>query len=69
MSDGMASIRNYELIKGLIERMFDFDCEVIKMEKEIFSQSARMELTFNYIDLSFQVFPASSDDSFKLIAK
>jgi len=53
MSEEMESLRNHELMKGLIETMFDFDCEVIKMEGEIFTQPTRMELTFNYIDLSF----------------
>ena len=53
MSEGMESLRNHELMNRLIERMFGFDREVIKMEGEIFSQPDRMELTFNYIDLSF----------------
>ena len=69
MSEGMESLGNHELMNGLIERMLDFDCEVIEMEAENFSRPNRMELTFNYIDLSFQVFPASSVGSFKLIAK
>ena len=34
MSDGMESLRNNELMKGLIERMFNCDCEVDKMERE-----------------------------------
>ena len=32
LSDGIESLRNNELMKGLIERMFDFDWEVIEME-------------------------------------
>ena len=39
MTEGMESLRNHDLMKGLIERMFDFDFdrEVIEMEEEIFS--------------------------------
>ena len=69
MSDGMEMLRNNELMKGLIERMFDYDREVDEMEREIFSRPLRMKVTFNYIDLSFQLFPTSSDESFKIIAK
>ena len=69
MTDGMEMLRNNELMKGLIERMFDYDREVDKIERAIFSQPLRMELTFNYIDLSFQLFPSSSDESFRMIAK
>ena len=69
MSDGMESLRNNELMRGLIERVFDFDREVDESEREIFSIPSRMELMFNYMDLSFQLFPSSSDETFKIIAK
>ena len=69
MSDEMEMLKNNELMKGFIESMFDYDREVDEMEREIFSQPLRTELTFNYIDLSFQLFPSSSDESFRMIAK
>ena len=31
------------------------------LETEIFNEADQMELLFNYIDLSFQLFPTSSD--------
>ena len=57
MSDGMEMLRNNEFMKELIERMFDYDCEVDEMEREIFSQPLRTKLTLNYIDVSFQLTP------------
>ena len=49
--------------------MFDFDLEVDELEKEVFSIPARMEITFNYIDLSFYLPRSSCDETFKLIAR
>ena len=69
MTNGMESLRNHELMRGLIKRMFDYDLEVEEIERKIYSNPARMKLTFNYIDLSFQLFPLSSDETFKLIAR
>ena len=37
MTDGMEMLKNNELMKGLIEKMFDYDREVVEMEREIFS--------------------------------
>ena len=47
-------------MKGLIERLFDYERVVALVESEIFSQPDRMDVVFNYIDLSFQLFPTSS---------
>ena len=69
MTNGIESLRNNEHVRGLIKRMFDYDLEVEELEREIFSIPDRMEITFNYIDLSFQLFPVSSDEVFKLIAR
>ena len=56
-ADGMETLRNNELMQGLIERMFDFEREVAEMEREIFSQPIRVELTFKYIDV-FPIIPS-----------
>ena len=49
--------------------MFDYDLEVAELEREIFSNPAKMETTFNYVDLSFQLFPLSFDETFTLVAR
>ena len=67
MTNGIESLRNNGHMRGLIKRMFDYDLE--ELEREIFSIPARMEITFNYIDVSFQLFPVSYDETFKLIAR
>ena len=39
------------------------------MESEIFDQPDGMDVVFNYIDLSFQLLPATSDEAYKKHAK
>ena len=62
MTNGMDTLRNNELMRGFIDKMFDYDLEVAELESEMFSIPAKMEITFNCIDLSFQLFPSSSDE-------
>ena len=42
-------------MRGFIDKMFDYHLEVAELEREIFSIPAKMEIKFNYIDLSFQL--------------
>ena len=49
--------------------MFDYERDLALVETEIFAQSNRMEVVFNYIDLSFQLFPTSSDEAYRTHAK
>ena len=56
-------------MKGLIERMFEYETDVALVETEIFAQPTRMEVVFNCIDLSFQLFPTSSDEAYRTHAK
>ena len=60
MKNWMESLRNNDLMRGLISKTFDFDVEVDELEREIFSIPARMEIMFNSIDLPFQLIPSSS---------
>ena len=39
MTNGIESLRNNELMRGLIDRMFNFDIEVDLLEREIFYSS------------------------------
>ena len=49
--------------------MLDFDRELDEIEREIFLRPLRMELMFNYMDVYFQLFPSSSDETFKIITQ
>ena len=40
-------------MKRIIEKMLDFDIEVVDLEKELFMVKEKMEPIFNFIDLSF----------------
>ena len=69
MTSGIESLRDNVYIQGLIERMFDYDQEITQVESEIFNRPDRMDVVFNYIDLSFQLLPASSDEAYTKHAK
>ena len=61
MSIEMEKLRDNALMKGLILRMFDYASDRALLETEFFNFPDRMELLFNDIDLSFQLFPTSED--------
>ena len=61
MTNVMESLRDSVYMKGLIERMFDYKRDLALVESEIFGQPDRMDVGFNYIDLTFQLFPILSD--------
>ena len=69
MTSGIESLRDNVYIQGLIERMFDYDQEITQVESEIFNRPDQMDVVFNYIDLSFQLLPASSDEAYTKHAK
>ena len=66
MTNGMESWRDNAYMKGLIERLFDYERDVALVESEIFSQPDRMDVVFNYIDVSSQL---SSDEAYRKHAK
>ena len=67
VNNGMDTLRNSEHMRACIDKMSDYDLEVAEIEKEIFSILSIMETIFNYIDLSFQLFPTSTDETFNLV--
>ena len=69
ITSGMELCKNHELMPVLIKRMFDFELEVEVLEREVFSLPERMPLAFNYMDLFFQIYPATSDETFKKAAR
>ena len=65
IANGMDTCKTHLLMPGLIKRMFDFDLEVEILERDVFSSPERMPLVFNYMDLFFQIYPVTSDETFK----
>ena len=61
MPNEMDKLSDNTLMKGLIQRMFDYERDRALLETEIFNFPDRMELLFNYINLSFQLFPSVKD--------
>ena len=54
---------------GLITRLFDYDREMGSLESEIYDRPNQMDVVFNYIDLAFQLMPASNDEAYSKHAK
>ena len=64
MTEGMESLRDSVFMADLIEKMFDYEQDTGLVESEIFDQPDRMEVVFNYINLTFQLLPATSDEAY-----
>ena len=52
----------------IIGKMFNFDLEVVEIEREIFSNPTMMETIFKHTDLCFQLFLGYSDETFNMVA-
>jgi len=48
-------IRENLIMVDIIRKMFDFDLEVSGLDNYLFSVSAKIEVTFNFMDLFFQL--------------
>ena len=42
--------------------MFDFDLEIVEIEKDLLSVREKIEPIFNFIDISFQLIDSPVDD-------
>ena len=69
MFKGLCNIRENALIVNIIQKMFDFDLEVSYLERERFSVKEKMELIFNFMDLSFQRIDSPVDDKVASLLK
>ena len=69
MTEGMESLRDSVFMADLIEKMFDYERDIGLVESEIFDRADRMEVVFNYINLTFQLLPATSDEAYTKHAK
>ena len=52
MHTGLCSIRENPFIVKIVRKMFDFDLEVGYIEKNILFVKEKLELTFNFMDIS-----------------
>ena len=68
MNRGMDNLRKSGHMKEIINKMFDFECEVVDVEKEISSYPTMIETVFNFKDLSFQLFLDTPDETFIVVA-
>ena len=54
MHTGLCNIRENPLIMEIVQKMFDFDLDIGDIEKDILFIKEKLELTFNFMDISFQ---------------
>ena len=54
INNGLINIRENPLIIEIIRKMLDFDLEVGEIERDVFNVKDKLELIFNFIDISFQ---------------
>ena len=50
-------------MKVIIDKMFDYELEVVEIEKQIFAKPTQREIYFNFMDLSFQLFSGEFDET------
>ena len=55
INNGLINIRENPLIIEIIRKMFDFDLEVGDIERDVFYVKDKLELIFNFMDISFQL--------------
>ena len=55
-------------LKEIIYKIFDYDLEVAVIEAEIFSNATLMETVFNFMDVSFKLYPDTPDSTFAIAA-
>ena len=54
INNGLINIRENPLIIEIYRTLFDFDLEVVDFERDVFSVKDKLELIFNFMDISFQ---------------
>ena len=69
MFKGLCNIREIDLIVNIIQKMFNFELEVSDLERDLFSVKEKMELIFNFIDLSFQLYNGPVDNNVATLLK
>ena len=54
INNGLINIRENPLIIEIVRTLFDFDLEVDDIERDVFNVKDKLELIFNFMDISFQ---------------
>ena len=61
INNGLINIRENPLIIEIVQTMFDYDLEVDDIVRDVFNVKDKMELIFNFMDISFQSFDGPVD--------
>ena len=54
INNGLINIRENPLIIEIVQTMFDYDLEVDDIVRDVFNVKDKLELIFNFMDISFQ---------------
>ena len=60
LTRGLINLRTNPHMRNIMRKMFDYDLEVSDLEKELFIVREKIELTCNFIDVSFQLLEGGS---------
>ena len=55
-------LRNDESMKAIIAHIFDYESDITDIESNMFANSNKLKLVFDFIDLSFQLFDKQIDE-------
>ena len=62
LARGLITLRKNPFMPYIMSKMFDFDLEIVEIEKDLLSVREKIEPIFNFIDLSFQLLDGPVDD-------
>jgi hypothetical protein len=69
LAKGLITQRKNPLMPYIMSKMFDFDLEIIDIEKDLLSVREKMEPIFNFIDLSFQLIDGPVDEKVEVLMR
>ena len=69
INNGLINIRENPLIIEVIQKMFDFDLEMEEIESDVLNVKDKLELIFNFMDISFQLMDGPMDTNIANLLK
>ena len=69
LAKGLITQRKNPLMPYIMSKMFDFDLEIIDIEKDLLSVREKMEPIFNFIDISFQLIDGPVDEKVEVLLR
>ena len=61
INNGIINFRENPLMIEIVQTMFDYDLEVDDIVRDVFNVKDKMELIFNFMDISFQLMEGPMD--------